>query len=80
MDTLTVPKIKDLVNKPHQQYKDIFDTMQQNVPTKQPTIGIDTKACIDPMSDELSSFLSDLKKTTLPSNANANDTMGYSMY
>ena len=27
MNTLTVPKIKDLVHKPNQQYKDILDTL-----------------------------------------------------
>jgi len=29
MNTLTVPKIKDLVNKPKEQYNDLFQTMQQ---------------------------------------------------
>lgn len=28
MNTLTVPKIKDLVNKPNEQYRDIFASMQ----------------------------------------------------
>jgi hypothetical protein len=55
LNTLTVPKIKDLVNKPNQQYKDIFKTMNQD--TKESTKN-------DPMADELTSFLSDLKKTT----------------
>ena len=30
--TLTVPKIKDLVNRPHQQYKDIMETIQTPQP------------------------------------------------
>ncbi len=30
MNTLTVPKIKDLVNKPNEQYRDIFASMQKN--------------------------------------------------
>jgi hypothetical protein len=29
MNTLTVPKLKDLVNKPTEQYKDIFASLQQ---------------------------------------------------
>ena len=28
-DTLTVPKIKDLVHSPHQKYSDIFDTINK---------------------------------------------------
>ena len=27
-NTLTVPKVKDLVNNPHQQYKEIINTME----------------------------------------------------
>jgi hypothetical protein len=54
MDTLTVPKIKDLVHKPTQQYQAIFDTLQN--------IGKPANDA-DLMTDELSSFLSDLKKT-----------------
>ena len=71
MNTLTVPKIKDLVHKPNQQYKDILDTLGGANP---PDIGA-----------ELSSFLNDLKKT--PSNKkNVNDfeslsnESGYSLY
>ena len=53
MNMLTVPKIKDLVNKPNQQYKDILDTLNN---TKKE----------DTMTNELSSFLNELKKTTVP--------------
>jgi len=59
LNTLTVPKIKDLVNKPNQQYQDIFKTMQSD--TKNDSTKNDSN---DPMADELTSFLSDLKKTT----------------
>ena len=61
MDTLTVPKIKDLVHKPTQQYQAIFDTLG-------------TKTT-DSMTDELSSFLSDLKKTTLAPAIQKNETL-----
>lgn len=33
MNTLTVPKIKDLVNKPNEQYKDILATLGGGTPT-----------------------------------------------
>ena len=61
LNTLTVPKIKDLVNKPNQQYKDIFETLH--------TIKPDTAAPnTEQIADELTSFLSDLKKTTVGTN------------
>jgi hypothetical protein len=86
MNTLTVPKIKDLVNKPKEQYKDLFQTMQQN--SKKPGAngigangigangigangigangiganGIGANAISTDMTEELSSFLNDLKK------------------
>jgi phosphoketolase len=53
MNTLTVPKIKDLVNKPKEQYKDIFQTIEQK---KSHTVHTQN------MTDELASFLKDLKK------------------
>ena len=84
LNTLTVPKIKDLVNKPNQQYKDIFDTLNADRAGASASgadragasgAGADragTKAVItsvknnniDPVADELSSFLNDLKKNT----------------
>ncbi len=64
MDTLTVPKIKDLVNKPTQQYKDIYETLQTKHTLPEPSV-----------TDELSSFLSDLKKTTLPTKNMPTNTM-----
>jgi hypothetical protein len=70
LNTLTVPKIKDLVNKPNQQYQDIFDTL--NADRAGRADRANTKAVItsvknnniDPVADELSSFLNDLKKNT----------------
>lgn len=69
MNTLTVPKIKDLVNKPTQQYQ----AMLGGKPPTPPLYGkmengnnMDdnpvTGAREAPLTDELSSFLSDLKK------------------
>ena len=74
MNTLTVPKIKDLVNKPTQQYHDLYNTlggetgngnntiMSDNGSGSNPIMGGQGGA--PPLSDELSSFLSDLKKKT----------------
>jgi len=79
MNTLTVPKIKDLVNKPKEQYKDLFQTMQQGTQIIQGTERIQGNERIQgtgtqgtetqgistsnkEMTDELSSFLNDLKK------------------
>ena len=74
MNTLTVPKIKDLVNKPKEQYNDLFQTMQQGIQGNSMqgnnnNKNIETKN----MTDELSSFLNDLKTTgNTIANANAN--------
>ena len=80
MNTLTVPKIKDLVNKPKEQYKDLFKTMQQGASTSTSTstsisssnsisssISVSNERVQDiisskDMTDELSSFLNELKK------------------
>ena len=55
LNTLTVPKIKDLVDKPNEQYRDIFATLNNNK-AKAP---ITTE---QNMTEELSLFLNDLKK------------------
>jgi hypothetical protein len=90
MNTLTVPKIKDLVHKPSEQYKDIFDTMQKGTMQK----GTMQKGTMQKgtmqnkntledssaMTDELTQFFNDLKKTstvtnsTLATNANPLNT------
>ena len=58
LNTLTVPKIKDLVNKPNEQYRDIFATLNNNNnKTKAPPIPTEQN-----MTEELSLFLNDLKK------------------
>lgn len=106
MNTLTVPKIKDLVNKPTQQYNDIFATLG-GYPPQPPTGGkskpfmTEGTGQITPegglgglaprgaggagppglppeVTDELSSFLSDLKKK--PEFGSYNADMNYSVY
>jgi len=102
MNTLTVPKIKDLVNKPTQQYNDIFATLG-GYPPQPPTGGkskpfmTEGTGSFSPeggqvrgaggagppgvppeVTDELSSFLSDLKKN--PEFGSYNPDMNYSVY
>ena len=57
IDTLTVPKVKDLVNKPIQQYNDILSDIKNNS-TSEPKI--DTNE----MQNELRDFLSNIKKSS----------------
>ena len=96
MNTLTVPKIKDLVNKPNQQYQDIYSTMGGSAAGPSPhsaaragpsAAGPIAAAANNGIADELSSFLNDLKKTTTPTKKNNDfDTfsnsndIGYSLY
>ena len=92
MNTLTVPKIKDLVNKPNQQYQDIYSTMVgSGAGPSPPSAAASRAAAVSPVAnsgiaDELSSFLNDLKKTTpekknndFESLASSND-IGYSLF
>jgi hypothetical protein len=67
MNTLTVPKIKDLVNKPTQQYQAMLGPASLATPPLN-TMG-DDPVTGAPLSDELSSFLNDLKKKNVPSAA-----------
>ena len=54
IDTLTVPKLRDFVNKPAEKYNDIV--MTSGVHTKQDSISGDE------MQNELRDFLSNIKK------------------
>ena len=70
INTLTIPKIKDLVNKPTEQYRDIFETLQKThqqpqTQTQQPNRNmyqLPTEPDTKQMTEELSNFLNDLKK------------------
>lgn len=63
INTLTIPKIKDLVNKPNEQYRDIFETLQKTHPqTQTQQLSTPTDTDTKQMTEELSSFLNDLKK------------------
>ena len=62
--TLTIPKVRDLVNKPTERYNEMIDTIKYNDSVKY-NDGVKYKDKInrdDNMQDELSNFLQDLKK------------------
>lgn len=61
--TLTIPKVRDLVNKPTERYNEMIDTIKYN-----DTIKYKEKNNINRdvnMQDELSNFLQDLKKNNV---------------
>ena len=71
-DTLTTPKIKDLVNKPQKRYDEIIKTIEKNKSKnkvfdkpKQPDSGINKVQ----MKDELKHFLSEIKNKPETGNA-----------
>lgn len=69
---LTIPKVKDLVNKPQQQYEKLFDTMSQNNIKQKNTI-----ADNDTMKDELKNYLKELSgKKSNESKSNVNELGG----
>ena len=54
---LTIPKVKDLVNKPQEQYEKLFDTMNQN------NIKHQSPQENNNMKDELKNYLKELSGT-----------------
>jgi hypothetical protein len=64
--TLTIPKVRDLVNKPTERYNEMIDTIKYNHDVKyNEGVKYNDKNNIskqDNMQDELSNFLQDLKK------------------
>ena len=71
IDTLTVPKVRDLINKPTERYNEIFS----DTSNKSPDNPIINK---EDMQEELKDFMSKLKKETANFNdpAAANDSVG----
>lgn len=55
IETLTVPKVKDLVNKPIERYNDILSDISKKSHSNE-------KVNSDEMQDELRDFLSNIKK------------------
>jgi hypothetical protein len=67
IDTLTIPKVKDLVNKPQDRYNEMFTVIQNNNKSKniQPVENSDIKqSSDDTMHNELLDFLNNIKKNT----------------
>ena len=66
--TLTIPKVRDLVNKPTERYNEMIDTIKYNDSVKY-NDGVKYKDINkqDNMQDELSNFLQDLKKNNVSS-------------
>ena len=73
LNTLTVPKIKDLVNKPNEQYRDIFATLEKKAVDDIHMQSHNMQMQKSHMEDELSSFLQELKQTKKPSTPAASD-------
>ena len=69
---LTQPKIKDLVNKPQQQYEQLFDTM------KETTIKSTENSSSENMKNELKNYLKELsgKKNNSQVKSNVNQMDG----
>jgi type II secretory pathway component PulC len=66
---LTIPKVKDLVNKPQKQYEALFDTMKESNIKQQP-IPTETN---ENMKDELKNYLKELSNKPMLSNSNTHN-------
>ena len=64
-NTLTVPKIRDLVNKPTESYNEIMSTIHNNKGNHNSNNNVKNDDD-DSMQDELKSFLNELKKPKKP--------------
>ena len=74
---LTIPKVKDLVNKPMKQYEILFDTMKEtnNIKPATPTIE-DTSD----MKNELKNYLKELSSSKKLLSSNNNNNHNHSNY
>ena len=68
---LTIPKVKDLVNKPQKQYETLFNTMKENRTTTIELKNTDPTAK-ENMKNELKNYLKELSETkkTVPDGQN----------
>ena len=72
INTLTIPKIKDLVNKPNEEYNDMFASLSANIRANKANNTNKTnnnnanpnETDTSAMTNELNAFLKDIKKTT----------------
>ena len=76
---LTIPKVKDLVNKPQKQYEVLFNTMNEkdsNFKNKNDTTidkKIDNNIDSENMKNELKNYLKELSGNKTPNNNNNNN-------
>lgn len=70
--TLTVPKIKDLVNAPSQKYENMYKIIEQKNNDSYTEIDLLPKINVDDMKNELKSFLKEQLQ-----NANKNDNTNF---
>jgi len=75
--TLTVPKIKDLVNSPNQKYQNIFDTISNNKEISYTSIDLLPSPELESknMKDELKSFLKKQLNSDSDNTNNSNNTV-----
>lgn len=82
--TLTVPKVKDLVNSPSQKYQHIFDTLQKSSPNGNSSSYTNIDDLLPKEEETSSSMKSELKnflKKQLNSNDNSSmNVMGFDSY
>jgi len=64
---LTIPKVKDLVNKPQKQYETLFDTMKETSIKPKPTSAEDNSN----MKNELKNYLKELSDSKKSSNSSS---------
>jgi hypothetical protein len=65
---LTIPKVKDLVNKPQKQYDALFDTMKETVIQPVKSEPVDNSN----MKDELKNYLKELSESKKSTNSMSN--------
>lgn len=61
--TLTIPKTRDLVNRPAERYEEMLSTVKSNINTDSRVNDKPTEKDTNNMKDELADFLKDLKKS-----------------
>lgn len=83
IDTLTVPKVKDLINKPLEQYNEIINDIDtkniKNVAKQEVSMELNKTNDINEMQNELTQFLNNMKETEIVSSGSLN-TENYSIF
>ena len=81
LQNLTTPKIKDLVNNPHEQYQDIINSIKSSPLKPKQTINSIPEKDSNKMKSELKQFLNnELNKSTAISFENNNNNLKFTNY